>query len=127
MKYYLSFCILFMSILAGWSQESTLKISLDVNDEDGILHGKNTVQAFLTIENSATSEIDLSIDWIILTDDVKPLKMLTLPNAINPNETLRSDCPLFRFPDYGFYRIQAKVRASNKETFSLEKTIGIDP
>ena len=112
MKRYLYFYIFFIIISTGWSQDSSLKISLEVDDEDGILHEKNTIQAFLTIENTTERKIDFVTKWIILTDDWKQLKTLTISRTVNPSQNLRTYCPLFRFPNHGFYRIRAEVTSS---------------
>ena len=127
MKHYLYFYIFFIIISTGWSQDSSLKISLEVNDEDGILHEKNTIQAFLTIENTTERKIDFVTKWIILTDDWKQLKTLTISRTVNPSQNLRTYCPLFRFPSHGFYRIRAEVTSSTSHDSVYERVIGIDP
>ena len=127
MKHYLYFYIFFIIISTGWSQDSSLKISLEVNDEDGILHEKNTIQAFLTIENTTERKIDFVTKWIILTDDWKQLKTLTISRTVNPSQNLRTYCPLFRFPSHGFYRIRAEVTSSTSHDSVYEQVIGIDP
>ncbi|NQU87052.1 MAG: acetylxylan esterase [Mariniphaga sp.] len=127
MKHYLYFYIFFIIISTGCSQDSSLKISLEVDDEDGILHEKNTIQAFLTIENTTERKIDFVTKWIILTDDWKQLKTLTLSHTVNPGQNLRTYCPLFRFPSHGFYRIRAEVTSSTSHDSVYEQVIGIDP
>ena len=127
MKHYLYFYIFFIFISTGWSQDSSLKISLEVDDEDGIFHEKNTIQAFLNIENATERKIDFVTKWILLTDDWKQLKTLTISSTVNPSQNLRTYCPIFRFPSHGFYRIRAEVTSSTSHDSVHEQVIGIDP
>jgi cephalosporin-C deacetylase len=127
MRRYIYFIIFFFGISNAWSQGSLLKISLEVNDEDGILYEQNTVQASLTIVNTSERNIDFVTKWIILTDDWKPLKVLTLSHTINPSQILQTYCPLFRYPGPGFYRIKAIVTSPSFHDSVYEQVIGIDP
>lgn len=71
MKQFLYFLIFLLTISTSWAQDSSLKISLEIEDEDGILHEKNTIQAFLAIENTASHEIKVVTEWVILTKRMK--------------------------------------------------------
>lgn len=127
MKHYVYFILFLYTIATAWSQDPLLKISLDINDADGIYHEENTTQAFLTIENTTEREIDFGTKWTILTDDWKPLKTVTLSQTVHPNQNLRTDCPLFRFPNHGFYRIRAEVSVASSPSTIYERVIGINP
>jgi cephalosporin-C deacetylase-like acetyl esterase len=109
------------------AQESPLKISLDVNDVDGILHDQNTMQAFLIVENESDEQIKVRTHWQILTDDWQPLKTVQLIRSIKPNEILRMNCPLFRFPAPGFYRITASVEVAGYPDQTFQQVVGMDP
>ncbi len=127
MKHYLFLLIFFICVSNSWSQESALKFSFDVNDEDGIVYDQNTIQAFLTIENNTEQKVDFTTKWTILSDNWKPLKTITLSHSINPGENLRTYCPLFRFPVPGFYQIQVKVSTSTFQESVYQQRIGISP
>jgi len=127
MKHYLFLLIFFICVSNSWSQESALKFSFDVNDEDGIVYDQNTIQAFLTIENNTEQKVDFTTQWTILSDNWKPLKTITLSHSINPGENLRTYCPLFRFPVPGFYQIQVKVSTSTFQESVYQQRIGISP
>lgn len=127
MKHYLYFSIFFIIISTGWSQDSSLKIRLEVDDENGIFLEQNTIQAFLNVENTTERKIDFVTKWIILTDDWKQLKTLTISHSANPSQNFRAYCPLFRFPSHGFYRIRAEVTSSNSHDSTYDSVIGIDP
>jgi len=127
MKHYLFLLIFFICVSNSWSQESALKFSFDVNDEDGIVYDQNTIQAFLTIENNTEQKVDFTTQWTILSDNWKPLKTITLSHSINPGENLRTYCPLFRFPVPGFYQIQVKVSTSTFQESVNQQRIGISP
>ena len=127
MKHYLFLLIFFICVSNSWSQESALKFSFDVNDEDGIVYDQNTIQAFLTIENNTEQKVDFTTQWTILSDNWKPLKTITLSHSINPGENLRTYCPLFRFPVPGFYQIQVKVSTSTFQESVYQRRIGISP
>lgn len=127
MKHYLYFYIFLIITSIGWSQDSPLKISLDIDDEDGVIYEKNTIEAFLTIENTTERKIDFVTKWTILTDDWKPLKTLTISRTVNPRQNIRTYCPLFRFPSHGFYRIRAEFTSSTSLDSVYERVIGIDP
>ena len=124
---FIGLVIVLSSTIFARAQQSPLKISMDVNDKDGIITDRNTVQAFLTVKNDATVKIDFSTAWTILTDDHKPLKTLTLSHTALPNQSLRTDCPLYRFPGHGFYRIQAKVKTAEQGELIFEQVVGFDP
>ncbi len=120
--------ILFMlMILSGLAQGPELQINQHVNDEDGILIDKNTVQTFLIIENKGEGKVDMAIHWTIMTDDWRPLKSMTVHRSVEPNQSIRADCPLYRFPGAGFYRVKAQVNVGDSWQQDMEHVIGVDP
>jgi cephalosporin-C deacetylase len=126
MRYYLCFLLSIMILSTSWSQNDSLNVNIEINDEDGIFQDQNTIQVFLTMKNDSYKKIDFTTQWTILTDDWKPLKTVTLTHSIKQTQQLRIDCPLFQFPKYGFYRIQAVVTTSSNQT-SFERVIGLNP
>jgi cephalosporin-C deacetylase len=119
--------ILCCFILCVQAQDLPLNIRLEVNDEDGVIINKNTIQAYLTVKNSDIQEVQFSAEWTILTDDWQPLKVVTLSETVEAGRSLRMDYPLFRFPAPGFYRIRVIVKQIGFDPQNLEHVIGVDP
>ena len=126
MRQSILFLLLIMMFSTSWAQTDSLKINIEINDEDGISQDKNTIQVFLTVKNDSHKKIDFTTQWSILTDDWKPLKTVSLSHSIKHTQQLRIDYPHFQFPKNGFYRIQAKVSSPSNQT-SYERVIGINP
>lgn len=110
---------------AGSQQKLT--VNLDVNDDDGVLYHERMVQSFLEIKNNTADAMSLEITWRIFTDDWRPLKQVVLPTKVEGGAKTNAYCPLFEFPEPGFYRISGMVSCQTGETYRAAIVIGIDP
>ena len=109
------------------SQDKKFRISLDVNDEDGIICNESSIQSFVELENGYSEEVSAKIEWMILTDNFKPLFNSTINETVKGQGRLKSYCPYFQFPGPGFYRIQVRISTSSGEVIEKLFTIGTDP
>jgi cephalosporin-C deacetylase len=109
------------------SNGKNIKISLDVNDNDGVIYNEKTIQAFAVIKNTSEKQMVLQVRWRILTDNHHPLFDVTVPQKVKPNSSLTSYCPLYQFQEPGFYQIKVEVATSDGEIIRERKTVGVDP
>ncbi|MGL1888134.1 MAG: acetylxylan esterase [Reichenbachiella sp.] len=128
--------ILYLVLTIGFSvvfaikasaQEKPFSISLNVQDQDGIYHGKNMVQSILKVHNQTNEDIKVTIEWSIATDRWKPLMNRTLAATVKANDSLTRYCPIFLYPEPGFYRVFAKVSSNTGLIQDVQQVIGIDP
>jgi cephalosporin-C deacetylase-like acetyl esterase len=105
----------------------TFEVRLDVNDEDGVLYGSNSIQAFVEMLNRQVEDVSAKVEWKILTDNFIPLFDATIVEKVEKQGRLASYCPHYRFTGPGFYRIEARISVSSGEIFEKQFNIGINP
>lgn len=107
--------------------KKTIEMSLDVNDADGVLYNEKYIQTYIEVRNLTPDTLFIPISWEIRTDRYKPLYYNTIKKTLYPYEKRRIYCPIYEFPDYGFYILSANISLKNEESHYAQKVVGIDP
>ena len=101
-------CLLIISV-----QAQELNVTFDLDDQDGIFLNRRTAEAFLMVHNPSEKKVGFETYWEIKTDDWQPLKSLRLYHEIEAGDSIRVDCPMYRFPSHGFFRYQVNVSTAD--------------
>lgn len=108
-------------------QPEELSINLDFNDSDGIFDNVKAVQSYLDVQNNTDELISMQIEWSIQTDDWQLLKQMFIPVKVKGNSTLKNYCPLYEFPQPGFYIVSATAKTQSGDIYKTSKVVGIEP
>lgn len=121
------FCFRLPAQIINKSPTKILTVSLNVNDSDGVIYNDRSIPTFLEIQNHTDDTLTFIIEWLIETDDQRPLKQVSVSSKVKGHAIVKAFCPLFIFPGPGFFKITGTLTLQAGEQYKASKVIGVDP